>query len=228
MEELALESIEYHWGRNRNHAVAKNVEINGEKYQVFVKVINTEKNAMDDVDLLYNTNYFWGRSNNPGCVSGFKSFLANVAQYIPYIPLNETIFYNVGYVNNVYKAEAHFLFKKDWVYIDDTSLYKDGISKLDKEYGYTSAHEIGHNILRAYSEGGGGSADYSYKHKRSSGYSETIPTAEGGFDYPISGEIDLMKYYNTNLYFLDYDFERIIAEDKDVLGLIWLTGIDIK
>lgn len=37
-----------------------------------------------------------------------------------------------------------------------------------------------------------------------------------------------MKYYNTNLYFLDYDFERIIAEDKDVLGLIWLTKIDIR
>lgn len=37
-----------------------------------------------------------------------------------------------------------------------------------------------------------------------------------------------MKYYNNDPFYLDYDFERIIAEDKDVLGLIWLTGIDIK
>ncbi len=228
LEQLALEGINYHWGRNRNHFIAKNVDINGELYEVFVNAVNTTKNAMDDIDLLYNTNTFWGRSNNPGCISGFKSFIANLAQYIPYVPLNETIFYNVGYVNNVYKAEAHFLFKNDWFYIEGTSLYKDGISKLDKEFGYTSAHEIGHNILRAYSEGDGGSADYSYKHKGSSGYSDTKPTSEGGFDYPIEGEIDLMKYYNKTPYFLDYDFDRIIAEDKDVLGLIWLTKMEIK
>ena len=228
LERLALEGINYHWSRCTEHAVAKNVEINSEKYECYTSAVNSKENAMDDIDLLYNTNTFWGRSNNPGCVSGFKSFLANIAQYIPYIPLNETIYYNVGYLNNVYKAEAHFMFEEDWFYIDDSSLYKDGVSKLDKEFSYTSAHEIGHNILRAYSEGGGGSADYSYKHKGSSGYSETKPTKEGGFDYPISGEIDLMKYYNTKLYFLDYDFERIVAEDKDILGLIWLTKIKVK
>ena len=228
LEKLALEGISYHWGRNQNHAVAKDVKINGEKYEVYVTAINTTDNAMDDIELVFSTNTFWGRSNNPGCVTGFKSFLANVAQYIPYIPLNETIFYNVGYVNNVYRFENHFLFKNDWFYIDDAPLYKNSISKVDKEFSYTSAHEIGHNVLRAYSEGAGGSADYSYKHKGSSGYSDTIPTAEGGFDYPKSGEIDLMKYYNNAPYFLNYDFERIVAENKDVLGLIWLTKISVK
>ncbi|WP_297975736.1 PAAR-like protein, partial [uncultured Capnocytophaga sp.] len=228
LEKLALEGISYHWGRNQEHTIAKYVEINNEKYQVYVKAINTSIKAMDDVELVFNTNTFWGRSNNPGCVTGFKSFLANVAQYIPYIPLNETIFYNVGYVNNVYKFENHFLFENDWFYIDSTSLYKNNISKVDQEFSYTSAHEIGHNILRAYSEGAGGSADYSYKHKGSSGYSDTIPTTEGGFDYPKCGEIDLMKYYNNAPYFLNYDFERIVAENKDVLGLIWLTKINIR
>jgi len=228
LERLALEGINYHWSRCTEHAVAKNVEINSEKYECYTSAVNSKENAMDDIDLLYNTNTFWGRSNNPGCVSGFKSFLANIAQYIPYIPLNETIYYNVGYLNNVYKAEAHFMFEEYWFYMDDSSLYKDGISKLDKEFSYTSAHEIGHNILRAYSEGGGGSADYSYKHKGSSGYSETKPTKEGGFDYPISGEIDLMKYYNKTPSFLNYDYERIVAEDKDILGLIWLTKIKVK
>ena len=122
LEKLALEGISYHWGRNQNHAVAKDVKINGEKYEVYVTAINTTDNAMDDIELVFSTNTFWGRSNNPGCVTGFKSFLANVAQYIPYIPLNETIFYNVGYVNNVYRFENHFLFKNDWFYIDDAPL----------------------------------------------------------------------------------------------------------
>jgi hypothetical protein len=193
-----------------------------------VNAINTPENAMDDIDLTYNTNSFWGRSNNPGCVSGFKSFLANIAQYIPYVPLNETIFYNVGYVNNVYKSEAHFLLKNSWFYIDSKSLYKKGKSKLDMEFSYTCAHEIGHTILRAYSEGGGGSADYSYKHKGSSGYSETKPINDGGFSYPTSEEIDVMKYYNNTPYFLNYDFNRIIAESKDALSLIWLTKIELK
>ena len=37
-----------------------------------------------------------------------------------------------------------------------------------------------------------------------------------------------MKYYNNAPYFLNYDFERIVAENKDVLGLIWLTKISVK
>jgi len=228
LKQLAINGINYHWGRNQNHAQAKDVKIVDDSYEVYIDTINSNNSAMDDIDLLYNTNYFMGRSNNPGCVSGFKSFLANLSQYIPYIPLSETIYYNVGYVNNVYKAESHFLFKESWIYIDETSLYKNGKSKVDMEYGYTCAHEIGHSILRAYSEGGGGSADYSYKHKGSSGYSETKPVSEGGVSYPISGEIDVMKYFNNAPYFLNYDFERIIAEDKDILGLIWLVKIEIK
>ncbi|WP_210151610.1 hypothetical protein [Chryseobacterium scophthalmum] len=228
LEKLAIDGLNYHWGRNKNHAAAKDVKIVGESYEVFTNAINTQDNAMDDVDLMYNTNYFWGRSNNPGCVSGFKSFLANIAQYVPYVPLSETIYYNVGYVNNVYKAESHFLFKESWFYIDDVPLYKNGKSKVDMEYSYTCAHEIGHTILRAFSEHGGGSADYSYEHKGSSGYSDTKPVSEGGVSYPTHGEIDVMKYFNNTPYFLNYDFERIVAEDKDILGLIWLTKLKIK
>jgi hypothetical protein len=70
-----------------------------------------------------------------------------------------------------------------------------GRCKVDLEFSYTAAHEIGHNILRSYAEGGGGSADYSYKHKGSSRYSETKSISEGGVIYPRKGEIDLMKYY---------------------------------
>ena len=227
LEKLALKGINYHWGRNKNHVVAKNVDINGEIFQMYMNAVNSTEDSMDNVDLMFNTNYFWGRSNNPGCVSGFKSFLANLAQYIPYIPLNETLFYNVGYVNNVYEAQAQFLWKKRWFYIDPNLKYKNGKNKVDMDYGYTCAHEIGHTILRSYAENGGGSADYSYEHKGSSGYSDVKPLNEGGVNYPKKGEIDLMKYFNNDPNFLEYDFDRIAADNKDSLGIIWLTKITI-
>lgn len=231
LRDLVLEGIAYHWSRNNlpNSNVATGVNINGQDYEVFVQAINTTENAMDNVDVVYNTNTFWGRSNNPGNVTGFKSLMANALQFIPLVPLNETIFYNVGYVNNNYKYESYLLFEKDsWIYIDDTLLDLKGRCKVDIEFSYTAAHEIGHNILRSYAEGGGGSADYSYKHKGSSGYSETKSVSEGGVIYPRKGEIDLMKYYNNTPYFLDFDFDRIVAAEEDVKGLLWLTKIKIK
>ncbi|MFK8303494.1 hypothetical protein ACI75Y_11350 [Capnocytophaga stomatis] len=42
-----------------------------------------------------------------------------------------------------------------------------------------------------------------------------------GENYPVSGEIDLMKYYNG--YRPEKASERIIASEQDILGLIWLT-----
>ena len=195
---------------------------------MYMNAVNLPENSMDDIDLMFNTNYFWGRSNNPGCVSGFKSLIANLVQYIPYVPLNETIFYNVGYVNNVLEFEGQFLWEKNWLYINPLLKYKNGKTKVNMEYSYTCAHEIGHTILRKYAENGGGSADYSYKHKGSSGYSNTKPVIEGGVNYPKNEEIDLMKYFNKKPNFLDFDFERIVVESKDLLGLIWLTKVNIK
>ena len=37
-----------------------------------------------------------------------------------------------------------------------------------------------------------------------------------------------MKYFNKKPNFLDFDFERIVVESKDLLGLIWLTKVNIK
>lgn len=46
-----------------------------------------------------------------------------------------------------------------------------------------------------------------------------------GENYPAFGEIDLMKYYNGDK---PKDFhKRIIATERDVLGLIWLSKIKI-
>ncbi|MEM8940204.1 MAG: hypothetical protein AAGC64_12765, partial [Bacteroidota bacterium] len=80
LEQLALEGLNYHWGRNRNHFVAKNVDIDGEKYEVFINAINTTENAMDDVSLIFNTNNKWMRSGNPGTVEDPISFIGNICQ----------------------------------------------------------------------------------------------------------------------------------------------------
>lgn len=48
----------------------------------------------------------------------------------------------------------------------------------------------------------------------------------------MNGEVDIMKYYNSKdkngNFVAGPDSSRLIASEKDVLGLIWLTKIDIK
>lgn len=102
----------------------------------------------------------------------------------------------------------------------------------------TAAHEIGHEILQAIA-----GTTYSWQHKGSSYYllQDTKPL-EGqetfwdkithwdemdthGENYPVSGEIDLMKYYNGHK--PQKASERVIASEQDVLGLIWLTKIKV-
>lgn len=223
LEKLSIEGLNYHWGRNKNHAEAKNINIINEEYEIYMNALNKSENAMKSVDLVYNTNNYELRSNNPGDISTFKSMLANIAKHIPYVPLSSQIYYNVGYLNVNYAFQSELLMQKDeWKYVDFNNI------NIDKDYSFTSAHELGHSILKSYAEYGGGSTDFSYKHKGSSDYSDTLPINEGGYAYPQKGEIDLMIYYDEDPRMLDYDFKRIAAAEKDVLGLIWLTKIKIS
>ncbi len=135
LEKLALGGLNYYWGRNRNHFVAKNGTINGELYEVFVNAVNTTENAMDDVSLIFNTNNKWMRSGNPGTVEDPISFVGNIIS-------REAVCYNVGYIKYSY----------GW----DFQTY----DKEDVSYRETAAHEIGHTILKAY-----GGTFYSYGHK---------------------------------------------------------------
>ncbi|WP_407264297.1 hypothetical protein [Tenacibaculum maritimum] len=88
------------------------------------------------------------------------------------------------------------------------------------EFMDTSAHEIGHTILKAY-----GGTFYSYGHK---GSVNTITQSESSNAkaYPKNGEMDIMPYYTDNPPLFDYD--PFIAHQKDLLSLLRLTKVELK
>lgn len=198
LEKLALEGINYHWGRNINHFIAKDIKINGKSFAFFMNAVNSTENAMDDVDLVYNTNGDWMRSGNPGTIENPISFVGNIVS-------REAICYNVGYIyENFYKGE--------WGYQSDNS--------ENEEFKFTSAHEIGHTILKAY-----GGTNYSFGHKNSVN-TITQKIKDNVPEYSKVGEIDIMPYYPSppppSLY------NRYVAAQKDILGLLWLTKFKIN
>ncbi|MGG6230704.1 hypothetical protein [Tenacibaculum sp. SDUM215027] len=204
LERLALEGLNYHWGRNRNHYVAKDVDIDGEKYEVYVNAINTTEKTMDDVSLIFNTNGDWMRSGNPGTVEDPISFVGNIVS-------REAVCYNVGYI-------YEYFYLENWDY--------QTLANEDNEFRETSAHEIGHTILKAY-----GGTFYSYGHK---GSVNTITQKQKSSApaYPVSGEIDIMPYLKKNKYGgkrrQPNIYKRLVASEKDVLSLLWLTKLKLK
>ncbi|MFL0078363.1 hypothetical protein [Tenacibaculum maritimum] len=84
----------------------------------------------------------------------------------------------------------------------------------------TSAHEIGHTILKAC-----GGTFYSYGRK---GSVNTITQSESSNAkaYPKNGEMDIMPYYTDNPPLFDYN--RFIAHEKDILSLLRLTKVELK
>lgn len=105
------------------------------------------------------------RSGNPGTVEDPMSAIGNLIS-------REAICYNVGYI----KVEK-------WRYRFENN--------EDREFKETTAHEIGHTILKAY-----GGTIYSYGHKGSVNPYTQNENANAT-PYPISGEIDIMPYYTN-------------------------------
>lgn len=204
LEKLAIDGLNYHWGRNRNHAEGKNININGILYEIYVLPENTNKNTMDDISLNYNTNDDWMRSGNPGTATW------NPISWIGNTVSREAICYNIGYIK----------YSNGWGY--------SHAAEEDLEFKDTSAHEIGHEILKSY-----GSTNYSYGHKGSSEvYSFDQHMKDDAPEFPLNGEIDLMPYFNDNILGGKWKqpnyFQRRIAAEKDVLSLVWLTKLKIK
>lgn len=196
LEKLAIDGLNYHWGRNKDHSDAKNVNISGELYEVYVNAMNIKDKSMDDVSLVYNTNGKWMRSGNPG------SATSNPISWIGNAVSREAICYNIGYIK----------YSNDWDYIYE--------SDENTEFKFTSAHEIGHEILKSY-----GGTFYSYGHKGSVN-TVTQSMKENAETYNKDGEIDIMPYYPIDPPLSLYS--RYAAAEKDVLSLIWLTKIQIK
>ena len=192
---LTKDGFEYHWGRNKNHLEAKNVIINGLAFESFVNLSNTTEKTLGKLELIFNTNNDWLRSGNPGTIKDPITFVGNIVS-------REAICYNVGYIK----------YSNDWGYSFEAN--------EDLDFRFTSAHEIGHEILKKY-----GGTIYSYGHKGSVN-TVTQSSNKNAIKHPVSGEIDIMPYYTDNLNYSEY--KRYSAEVKDVLSLIWLTKIKVK
>lgn len=203
LEKLALEGIDYHWGRNKNHFIAKDVKVNNESYELYMNSINAKEKAIGGIELVYNTNGNWRRSGNPGSVKDPMSAIGAIVS-------RQAICYNVGYI--YYLDWYEFYKSKKWSYRLDTN--------EDVDFKFTSAHETGHEILKKY-----GGTFYSYGHKGSVN-SVTQKMKDDAPAYKVNSEIDIMPYYpsSPNLSL----FKNYAAAEKDVLGLIWLTKIEVK
>ena len=203
LKNLTIGGVNYHWGRNVNHASAKDVKIFGDSYNLFMNSIVTKDNAIGALKLIYNTNGNWARSGNPGTIKDPLTAAGNVFS-------RQAICYNIGYI---YSLDWYEFYKKNnWGYREEL--------KENIEFKETSAHEIGHEILKKY-----GGTIYSYGHK---GTVNPILQNENSkaVPHPKNGEIDLMPYYTD---WLDYSQRnRIAASERDALSLIWLTKIVIK
>ena len=209
LEKLAIEGLNYHWGRNSNHLEGKNVNINGDIFEIFINTLNTNISTMVTIDLIYNTNNDWGRSGNPGVLG--------------------RIYYNEGYLKysngwgfkNALNAELEY---------KHTSGHEIGHSIL-KAYGgiiYSWQHKGSSYLLPQDEKPVKGNETVRDFFKK-----DNMPDITGEY-YPQKGEIDLMKYYNYELDKISGKIipvskieERSIVTEKDILLLLWLTKLKL-
>jgi hypothetical protein len=240
LKKMVLSGLEHYWGRNKTRSVANHVKIKY-SYEVFIHALDSNKKALNALPLVYMTNGDWMRSGNPGGSYSDNNLDDDALDALPDLGIIQRLSYNTGYIKHDWDNDKN----NGWRYYTDTDNggYYDAIS----EFKETAAHEIGHELLQAY-----GGTVYSWQHKGSSYYlpQDTKPikgdetmwgkikhldemTETSGEYYPKSpNEIDLMKYYNSNdkngNFIAGSDSNRLIASEKDVLGLIWLTKIKIR
>lgn len=166
----------------------------GQHYQLNTRLTPSSSQAMASVKLVYNTNRRWLRSSNPGRIRCLYSLAGNL------VP--RRIAYNAGWIE----------YKNGW--------YHQAGTAADPAFQEAAAHELGHEILSAY---GGGR--YSYSHKGTSTLltQSTKSLGRGGLEYPQTGPIDLMKYYQGAR---PKDFyQRVQASEDDLKSLLWLAAL---
>lgn len=181
--QLAFNGINYYWSRNHTHPTGKNININGDKYEVFVKAKLLKAQAMPEMKLTFVTNV---NPNDPM----FRS--SNWA-------LSRKTAYITGYLK----------FDRSW------GFYSYDYS--DKKFKETIAHETGHAIVETYA-----GFNESVTHHGSSRYDQN---PKSGTTYPHTGEIDLMKYAEEELSSIPNWNTRMVANEKDTMGLLFISGI---
>ncbi|UOX35479.1 hypothetical protein LXD69_08140 [Flavobacterium sediminilitoris] len=183
LESMALEGLKTYWSRNRTRTSlippTDFVTINNEEYLVTVNALNSQENAMDDINLTYNSETKRIRSSNPGSVTGVLSFFANI-------------------------------------FVPERVVFNSQSFSEERDFKLTAAHEIGHELIKTF-----GGEGYSYAHE---GSSTLLTQQQKNNPLPLTGENNLMEYYSDSY----YDFDRTLAAEKDVLGLLWCSIIKIK
>lgn len=223
LKQLVLDGITTYWSRNKSRSIGNCVNLDDE-YEVFIHADDSEINSLNSLPLVYNTNRPWMRSGNPGGTYNDNNIDDDLLNLLPDTGVIQRLSFNIGYI-----YEYHYF--KTWEYQE--------INDENEEFKETAAHEIGHEFLQAY-----GGTVYSWQHKGSSYYfpQDTKPTKgnetlwgqishwdemnSDGENYPSQNEIDIMKYYNKEP--RQKDRSRLVAAEKDVLGLFWLTKLRIK
>ena len=223
LKQMVLDGINTYWSRKSTKT--KGTIIDGENWEVIVTAVNTDDSSisLNDIPLIYNTNNSWSRSGNPGDSHfGDGNMMDELAKLLP-DGIVQRISYNLGYI-------FEYFYLKNWDYQTDNA--------EEEEFKVTAAHEIGHEILQAY----GGNV-YSWQHKGSSYYmpqnkkpigKESFKEESINLDYmeetkgenypPVGSEVDLMKYYHNE----KDQKNRIVANAKDVQGLLWLAKLRLR
>lgn len=110
--------------------------------------------------------------------------------------------------------------------IDASFIYNKGYFRgtnagADQDFMLVSAHEFGHAVLNYF-----GGVGLSWSHKDSTSIiTQSVKSTTPG--YPASGDVDLMKYYDSNKYSITNadKYSRTRADEQDVKRLIWLSDI---
>jgi len=213
--ELAISGLKEYWGRNNTRNLnGKSITILGIDYDVYINPINTKKNSMPKLKVVGRKDkvYMPGDKLKEG---RSRNFLAS-----------RILYYNDNSSYNFYQYANHEI----------------GIQKISRTIGntydeidfrHTATHEIGHEILQAF----GGKIHFSYDHKATS---TLVTQSSKSFNtFPANGEVDLMEYFygdyiharfgyvsnvGNTIASNDY-YERSVASENDVLGLIWCAKL---
>jgi len=199
-----------------------------------IKPYNTQTKSFNDLLKLAQDgiNYYWSRNN--GHPTG-KSIVINGKKYEVFVKsklskINAMPEMKLTFITNNDPNDPMFR-SSNW-FLSRKTAYNTGYIKLgqdwtfypyqysDKKFKETIAHETGHAFVESYA-----GFSESAKHHDSSGYSQN---PNSGTKYPRSGEIDIMKYADENLSKVPGWDVRLVANEKDVSGLIFISGISRK